>query len=513
MYYSHSSRLRCSFVLQIPRISRLCTNVENKLKNTPTPRPVKSRKIPIFPPSFGQPTSHTHPHLLKNRELLPGMEPEEFADRRRNLMQILCAEALSIYEQNKHHIIIIPSATKTYMTEKIPYFFRQNTDFLYLTGCLEPDTALILTGSCEDDLTSTLFVRKQDAHSALWDGPRTGIDVAPKMFAVDQALHVDNIQDFLKRNLQENPDSLVYYDSNSSPSSPLHQTLSNLLKVENFKIYQTVTFYLHSLRAIKSPAEQNLMRKAGEISAEAIKETIRITKPGMTEHQLFSTVDHECRMLGAEFLAYPPVVAAGDKATIIHYIDNNQMLKDGDLILMDAGCEYRGYCGDITRTWPANGKFTNYQRILYEIVLEVQKKILSLCDDRASLDVMYIKMVRLLGEHLSKEKIIKKDVASPSEINKIASDLCPHRVSHYLGMDVHDVASYPKNLPLQPGMIVTVEPGLYVREHDENVPPEFWRTGIRIEDDVLITETGYEVLSAKCPKEVDDIENLMKTSS
>lgn len=165
------------------------------------------------------------------------------------------------------------------------------------------------------------------------------------------------------------------------------------------------------------------MRKAGEISAEAIKKTIIATKPDMTEHQLFSIVDHECRMLGAEFLAYPPVVATGNNATIIHYIDNNQRLQNGDLILMDAGCEYHGYCGDITRTWPANGKFTNYQKILYEIVLEVQKEVLSLCDNRMSLDAMYFKMVHLLSEHLCKEKIIKKDVISSHEIQRVSKQV------------------------------------------------------------------------------------------
>lgn len=460
-------------------------------------------------PVYGQPTTKTHPHLLKSGELLPGIQIEEFQERRRKFIDLIITDVLKTYGQPMQTIVIIPSATKLYMTEKIPYLFRQNTDFLYLSGCMEPDTALVFTGSRIDDFICTIFVRKQDDYSLTWDGPRTGVDIAPTLFGVDQAFLMSDLSDFLVKNIEKYPDSLLFYDLQTSSHLPIHSVINRLIQNYRITLCRACSHFLHQLRLIKSPSEQKLMLRAGQITSKAIRKAMEVTQPGLTEHHLFATVDYESRMHGAEILAYPPVVACGKNANIIHYIDNKQMMHEGEMLLMDAGCEYHGYSSDITRTWPVNGKFSKYQLILYELVLEVQLELIEQCAKRSSLDSMYQLMINLLGRHLRNEKILKKEIDSSVELNSITSELCPHHSNHYLGMDIHDVKSVSKSMPLRPGMVITVEPGIYVKENS-TIAPEFWNIGIRIEDDILITETDFEILSGDCPKTVQDIENVMR---
>lgn len=263
------------------------------------------------------------------------------------------------------------------MSDKIPYIFRQNSDFFYLTGCQEPDTVLVLSISKRNEVQSSLFMRPKDKHAELWEGARTGVDLAVDLFGVDQAYSADSFENELKRKiLFEKP--LIWYDkSNSDLPSVSEAVQKSFTSIsENKTQLQSPTPIIHGMRLFKSAAEQNLMRRTCEIASKSINEVMTESKPGHSEHHLFAMTDFKCRMRNASHLAYPPVVASGNNATVIHYISNTQLCKSGDLVLMDAGCEYGGYSSDITRTWPISGKFTDAQNSLYDIVLQLQKELI-----------------------------------------------------------------------------------------------------------------------------------------
>ncbi|XP_015601725.1 probable Xaa-Pro aminopeptidase 3 isoform X2 [Cephus cinctus] len=460
--------------------------------------------------TFGQPTPITHPHLLKEGELVPGINLEEFRSRRNKLVQRILSHMHIGNKLNRTQIIIIPSASKVYMSEKIPYVFRQNTDFLYFTGCQEADCALIITIS-KENFTSTLFVQKKDEHSELWDGPRTGAEAAPSLFGVDQALPLSEFEKFFISLINENKSCVLWYDEKNPVQPELHKQLCQLGKICNVHAFVSPKAIFHEIRLIKSQAEIKLMQKSCDIASRAIVKTIEISKPGVDEHQLFANVDYECRMNGAEFLAYPPVVAGGKNANIIHYITNNQIVQDGDMVLMDAGCEYHGYSSDITRTWPVNGTFSPEQRVLYDIVLEVQKILIQRLKDMPTLDQLFHEMCILLGRRLQQINLIPNNF-SEDKLLAAAYSYCPHHVSHYLGMDVHDTGKIPRSVKVKPGMIITVEPGIYVNQKNKFATSEFYGLGVRIEDDVLIRNEGPLILTRKCPKEIDDIEELAKST-
>jgi Xaa-Pro aminopeptidase len=408
----------------------------------------------------------------------------------------------------KQHLIVIPSATKQYMSDKIPYFFRQNTDFLYLTGCQEPDSCLVLAATnSPSQHCSTLFVRQKDDHSELWDGPRTGPDGACKLFGVDQSLPVTELENYLQSYWKSNKNFSLWYDYMNPVQVDVHKIMCEYINYLNQKMWESPKIFVHRQRLIKSPAEITLMQRSCDVASDAIIKTIQSSYPGINESQIFAKVDYECRMHGAEYLAYPPVVAGGNRANIIHYINNNQVVKDGDMVLMDAGCEFHGYSSDVTRTWPVNGKFTNQQREVYEVVLEVQSKLIELCGIFPTLDSLFDSMCVLLGKGLQEIGVIPK-ILTGQALVKAAYQFCPHHVSHYLGMDVHDTPLITRNIKIRPGMIITVEPGVYISHKHPQLPPEFLGMGVRIEDDIVITESGPVVLTRNCPKRVEDVENV-----
>ncbi|EEZ97679.2 xaa-Pro aminopeptidase 3 isoform X1 [Tribolium castaneum] len=458
--------------------------------------------------SYGQPTHETHPQLLQKDEITPLIKRSEFQDRRQKLMEQVCVYVNERNPSMREHLIVIPSATKQYMSDKIPYFFRQNTDFLYLTGCLEPDSCLILaTTGAPSQHCSTLFLREKDDHSELWDGPRTGPDNAPNVFGVDQSLPMSEMENYLQSFFKSNNKFSLWYDFMNPVQIDVHKTMVDYLNYMRQKMWESPKVFIHKQRLIKSPAEVALMQQSCDIASRAIIETIKASHPGINESQIFATVDYECRMQGAEYLAYPPVVAGGNRATTIHYINNNQVVQDGEMVLMDAGCEFHGYSSDITRTWPINGKFSTSQREVYEVVLDVQKKLIQLCENFPTLDSLFDSMCVLLGKGLQEIGLIPK-ILTNQALTRAAYQFCPHHVSHYLGMDVHDTPLITRNVKIQPGMIVTVEPGVYINHKHQQLPKEFLGMGVRIEDDVLITESGPVILSRNCPKEVSDIEDI-----
>lgn len=454
---------------------------------------------------FGQPTPVTHPHLLKQNELITGITLDEIITRRLRLIDTIKSYSSVNHQNIKNHCVLIPSATKKYMSGMIPYVFRQNSDFLYLTGCLEHDSVLVLEIN-ETSAKSLLFLRTKDKNAELWDGPRTGPDGAPELFSVDDAYSIKDLEDFI----QKQPSSTLFWydDKNSDQKNLLTAVKSTKCAVD------TPTKLIHTLRYIKSDAEIELMKKTCEIASEAINHTIRVSKPGTSEHQIFAEVDYECRSRGASWLGYPPVVAAGVNATTIHYINNTQIVKPNELVLMDAGCEYGGYSSDITRTWPISGTFTDPQRVLYEIVLNLQEDLLKslLNPGGLSLDELFDTMCLNLGKYLQEVGLIGREKTG-YDLARAAYKFCPHHVSHYLGMDIHDTALVSRSNHLIAGNVFTVEPGIYIGTDRTDVPQEFRGLGVRIEDDVFVTkDMKIEILTSKCVKETNELLKLINGS-
>ncbi|KAM7347723.1 xaa-Pro aminopeptidase 3 isoform 2-T2 [Cochliomyia hominivorax] len=466
---------------------------------------------------FGQPVSATHPHLINGDELVTGVTLKEFQQRRKRLMVGIQKYAKD-HMQNiicrvHNHLVVIPSSTKKYMSDKIPYFFRQNSDFLYLTGCQEPDSVLVMTIDEKSFVKCILFMRPKDKHAELWEGTRTGIDLAIELFGVDEAYSVENFEDQLKRHVDfDKP--ILWFDSKRSDLLKINESIKKIISGKNEnKALQSPTMIIHGMRLFKSEAEQNLMRRTCEIASVAINEVMAESKPGHSEHHIYAMTDYKCRMRNASHLAYPPVVASGQNATVIHYINNSQLCKSGDLVLMDAGCEYGGYSSDISRTWPISGIFNDAQKTLYDVVLQLQKELIDtlLINGGETLDKLFDTMCFKLGKYLQEIGLIPKHINDIVGLTRAGYQFCPHHVSHYLGMDVHDTPLIPRSIRLLPGMVCTVEPGIYISQDRTDVPEEFRGIGIRIEDDILITnENKVEVLTSTCLKERADLESLRK---
>ncbi|XP_010784257.1 xaa-Pro aminopeptidase 3 [Notothenia coriiceps] len=393
---------------------------------------------------LGQPSPFTHPHLIKHGEVTPGLTQTEFELRRLRLASLIEAQAdrLGPSASSSTHVVVLLSHPTRYMTNDIPYPFHQNQDFLYLSGILEPDSALVLYGTGRPD-QAILFVPRRDPSRELWDGPRSGKDGAAALTGIER----------------------------------VHCT-----------------------------EELGLVLKSLKGGGEAFRRTMAMCRGDVDEAVIFAKFDFENRIHGANFLAYPPVVAGGNRANTLHYINNNQIIKDGEMVLLDGGCEYFGYVSDITRTWPVNGKFSPAQAELYEAVLEVQRSCLSMCSPGVSLDHIYSSMLALLGRQLRRLGVVKAS-SSEADVLKAARRYCPHHIGHYLGMDVHDTPELSRSQPLQPGMAITIEPGLYIAEDNDQVPKRFRGLGIRIEDDVVIRdEGGALILSSDAPKTIADVE-------
>ncbi len=316
------------------------------------------------------------------------------------------------------------------MADEIPYPFRQNSNFLYLCGFQEPDSVLVLEnipGRNLPEHKSTLFVPKRDPHRELWDGPRSGIEGALEFIGVDEAYAVDTLSEALHRcSLRDN--LVVWYDFHQSTGvhEVLHRdVISHLVTPcrSNGSAVNSLEQTMHSLRIIKSLAECNLMRTSVAIASEAFREVMKFSCPGVNESALYAKMDFECRLRGAEFLAYPPVVAGGNRANTLHYIANNQFIQGYEMVLIDAGCEYHGYASDITRTWPVSGKFTSAQAELYEAVLDVQLACINKCHVGMTLDQIYSFMISELGKKLQQLGILNSSLSS-TELSKVSVSAC-----------------------------------------------------------------------------------------
>ena len=432
------------------------------------------------------------------------MIKKEFIKRRQQLMDIMGPDSIAV----------LPNAEVANRNRDVDYPYRSNSNFHYLSGFDEPESVIVIVpGRPHGEYL--LFCRERDLEKEIWDGYRAGQEGAIANFDADDSYPISDLDDILPGLLEGR--EKVYYTMGNIPSFDQRMVgflnhLRNASRQGKNSPTEIIELdhCLNELRLFKSSAEIKAMRQAAEISAHAHIRAMQFTQPGKWEYQVESEIIHEFMKNDCRSPAYPSIVGGGENGCILHYIENNSKLKTNDLLLIDAGAEYDYYAGDITRTFPVNGKFTPAQKSLYSIVLKAQKAAIAAVQPGNHWNEPHEEAVRVLTEGLLEVGLLKGKRDKLIE-DQAYRDFYMHRTGHWLGMDVHDVGDYKVGgewRVLEPGMVLTVEPGLYIRDL-EHVPKKWHFIGIRIEDDVLVTKTGHEVLSAAAPKEIDDIEALM----
>ncbi len=405
------------------------------------------------------------------------------------------------------------------------YPYRHDSHFYYLSGFAEPESCLVLVASQgERPARTILFCREKNIEREIWEGFRFGPEAAREAFGFDEAYPIDELDARMADILADAP--ALYYALGHG--AELDARVAGWLKAVRARGRTGVTApetthhllaMLDEMRLLKDEHEIALMARAGVISAQAHARAMRATRPGMFEYEIEAELLHEFRRNGAQFPAYPSIVASGPQACVLHYNANDRRIEDGDLVLIDAGCELDGYASDITRTWPANGRFGDAQRTLYELVLRAQSAAIAAVVPGRPYSAIHDAAVRVLTEGMLELGLLdagKVGALDEAIASRAYAQFYMHGTGHWLGMDVHDVGAYRDvALPdkpsrhLLPGMALTVEPGIYVRP-GEGVPERFWNIGIRIEDDVVVTDAGCRILTAGAPKEVADIEAMMR---
>lgn len=409
--------------------------------------------------------------------------------------------------------MLVLAQPQGYRNSTVENQYRQDALFHYLTGFGETDAALLIRGNrAKGDGQVTLFLRDKDAVAELWNGIRLGVNAAKSTLAIDDAYPWEQLWTKL-------PELLVgsaglYFSLGLIPDND-RRVIETLRKVRVMgartnggilPLYDTAVIS-GQLRILKGPEEVARMRAAASITRGAFKKVLGALKPGMNEREVYGLLVGEFLAGGAEMEAYGSIVAGGNNACVLHYRDNNMPLKDGDLILIDAGSQVDNYASDVTRTYPINGKFTTAQKALYEIVLKSQKDAIAACKPGTNWQEVQMVAFRTIAQGLIDLGLIKASVDEALEKN-LHKHFCPHSISHWIGLDVHDAGVYSsdgKPVPFKPGMYFSVEPGIYINASDETVPLEYRGIGIRIEDDVLITDSGCEVITSGIPKEVSEI--------
>ena len=397
------------------------------------------------------------------------------------------------------------------------YPFRQNSDIVYLTGFTEPGTTILLRPGAEEPLV--MFVRPRDPEREIWDGRRAGVEGAMETFGADAA-HPNTDLAKLLPELIANIDELHYsLGDNRGFDDLVIRTIAGLRRKERRglrppKRIADPRFNLHEMRLVKQADEIDTLRRAAEITCEAHRLAMAAAGSGVKEYELEAMVNGHFRRNGGTGPGYTSIVGAGKNATILHYIENNDTIDEGDLVLIDAGCELDCYTADVTRTFPASGKFSAPQRKLYNVVLEAELGAIEMTKPGVTIEEIHERTVEILTEGLVTVGLLE----GPSA-DRIADESYKryymHRTSHWLGLDVHDVGTYTidgTHRPLAPGMVITIEPGIYVGADDETASEEFRGIGIRIEDDILITENGNDVLTAAVPKQLDEVEAACRNS-
>ena len=433
------------------------------------------------------------------------MSTNEYKRRRGQLMRMMGPDSIAI----------LPSAPVVRRNRDAHYRYRPDSDFYYLTGFPEPNAVLALIPG-RKPAEYILFCQERDLDKEVWDGPRYGQEGAKEVFGAEDSFPIGDLDEILPRMLEQC--ERVYYAMGYSTEldKQMSEWISGIREKSRAGIQGPLEFvaldhYLHDMRLYKSRSEIKKMRDAAKISARAHLRAMQICRPGIGEWQVEAEIIHTCAVAGAREQAYSPIVGGGANGCVLHYIDNRDLLRDGDLLLIDAGCELDCYASDITRTFPVNGRFTAPQRALYGLVLEAQLAAIEKVKPGNHWNDPHDAAVRVITRGLIELGILKGDLSSVIE-KEAYKRFYMHRTGHWLGMDVHDVGDYKVDgawRMLEPGMVLTVEPGLYIPGRSKGVARKWWNIGIRIEDDVVVTKTGCEILSKDVPKSVQEIETLM----
>lgn len=434
---------------------------------------------------------------------------KEYQRRRKRLMDVM----------NEGAIAILPAAPVRMRNRDVEYPYRPDSDFHYLTGFPEPEAVAVLIPDRPQG-EYILFCRERDPTLEQWNGYRAGLEGACEIYGAEDAFPIDDLDDILPA-LLENRERVFY---TMGMDADFDQRVVKWLNRVRERVrtgitapaeFVTLQHYLHEMRLIKSPAEIKLMRRAAEIASTAHQRAMQSCRPGMTEYQLEAELLHEFMHNGARSPAYPSIVGSGANGCILHYTENNATMADGDLVLIDAGAEYNCYASDITRTFPVNGRFSQYQREVYNVVLEAQMAAIEQVKPGNHWNDPHETAVRVLTEGLVELGILKGKVSDLLD-KQAYTPYYMHRTGHWLGMDVHDVGDYKVDNEwrlLEPGMVMTVEPGLYLKAGIKGLAKRWHNIGIRIEDDVLVSKDGHEVLTDAAPKDADTIESLMAAAN
>ncbi len=424
-----------------------------------------------------------------------------------------------IEAMDENSIAIIPAAHEVRRSYDTEFRFRQDSDFWYLTGFPEPDAIAVINPRAKKPYT--LYVRPRNVEMETWFGRRHGVDGAVKKFGADRAFSIDKFEDGLSKMLDGH--ETLYY--RFGVDEKLDLQILGYLSGQRVRRLKTAypphtivdpTLIIGEMRLHKSAKEIALMQKAADIAGEAHILAMKKVEPGINEFQVESLMEAYMRDRGASGVAYNSIIGGGDNATILHYVENNMPLKDGDLILIDAGAEYEGYASDITRTFPVNGKYSQAQREVYDVVLDVQHQCIEYTKTGNTVKKRQEFSIELLTEGMKMLGLLKgktRDLIKKKSYMKYYM----HGVGHYLGLDVHDAGRYfadqkaKDSRGFAPGMVLTVEPGLYIPPDDKSAPAKYRGIGIRIEDDVLVTEDGNLNLTANVPKGAEEIEDLMRS--
>jgi Xaa-Pro aminopeptidase len=439
------------------------------------------------------------------------MTASEFKRRRQALMRMMEPDSIAI----------LPAAPVSVRNRDVHYPYRPDSDFYYLTGFAEPEAvAVIIPGRKQAEYV--LFCRERDEAKERWDGAIIGQQGAVDIYGADDSFPIGDLDDILPRMLEQC--QRVYYamGCNAELDRRMSDWVNRVRSKARNGIHGPIEFialdhYLHELRLFKSRSEIKTMTMAAEISAEAHCRAMRQCRPGMTEYQLEAEILHACAARGGREQAYSPIVGGGVNACVLHYVENREVLREGDLVLIDAGCEYDYYASDITRTFPVSGVFSAAQKELYEVVLEAQQAAIKKIKPGNHWDDPHQAALRALTRGLLELNILKGGSRALSKLirEEKYKPYYMHRTGHWLGMDVHDVGDYKVDGQwrlLEPGMCMTVEPGLYIAPDAKGVAKPWRGIGIRIEDDVVVSKDGHRVLTAGVPKTVDEIETLMASA-
>jgi len=432
------------------------------------------------------------------------LDGSEYLKRRQSLIQRL----------GDNSAIVLASGREKIRNADTHFPFRVDSDFYYVTGFDEPDAIFVLRPGT-DIGASILFCRPRDPAKEQWDGYRLGPEQAPSELSIAKAFDIAEI-DTKMPELLNGVENFYYpigrYDWLDRAVGRWQRTMKSKARagVRAPQTWADVDRLIHSMRSIKTAAEIEQMSVVAQITAEAHQRAMSIAVPGIWEYQLSAVLTYEFMHQGCQAAAYPSIVAGGNNANILHYVTNNQQIEDGALVLIDAGGELDGYAADVTRTFPINGRFSEAQRQVYEIVLDAQLQAIDVIKPGVAFDQFHKVAVKVLVEGLHTLGLLEGNVEESIE-NEVYKRFYMHRTGHFLGMDVHDVGSYKdrdKWHDLKPGMVVTVEPGLYIPDAPD-IPEQYRGIGIRIEDDIVVTAKGNQNLTLAAPKTIDDIEQLM----